>query len=751
MKRTVIYLACVIGLAVTGARNVRGAEDISVLMQKAIFAEETEGDLDAAIKLYRVLLEQAKNQQNVAATAQYRLAICLHRKGQPDEAVTMLKRLLADYGGPPDLQRRAKERLREWGAPPESLTVREVWPSAIDTSGAVSRDGRFLCFTDWGTGDLAIRDLATGENRRLTDKGPWIKSDAFAMSALFSPDGSQIASWWLIAEGLEEIRLIDISGKAPPRVLLRRQTISTRMTDWSPDGSCLVAMEWKRGDDYPNPGAEPRPGRPVLIDLRTGEVKALANGTSVLEGRVWPRFSPDGRYLVYDRAIPSDGGHRDIFLYDLRAGAERVLIRHSAEDAFLGWIPDSRTFLFKSGRSGSMDLWRATLDEAGLANEPELMRDNIGDIEPMGITTQGRLFYATVSHTSDIYSAELDFETGKLVREPARLTREVIGDNRNPVWSPDGNRLVFVAMQTPRELGVFERYTKTIARFPLKEPVGAMLVQVSWTGDSRQVGIRGLDTQGRYGLFLLDLATGAFRMLAQDGLGAMRGLNAWPQPLVAAPEDGSNVFYFRSREREAWLVRQDTQTGEQVAKAIPLVDGLEEYASAPPQCLDVKKSSVVMRWKSREGRLFAKLHELGGGVYDLTSSDAFITSSRSPNGERIVTLTRQSESTQLLRAHDVSVRPPKELFTLPIQGAAALAGWIPDSRKALLLRPEGGDRSNRQALWTVSAPEGKLQRTELAMRGLSEVALNPDGREVAIQAGDSNRSTVWSMGPFTGP
>ena len=35
--------------------------------------------------------------------------------------------------------------------------------------GAVSLDGRYLSFTDWSTGDLAVKDLESGQRRQLTD------------------------------------------------------------------------------------------------------------------------------------------------------------------------------------------------------------------------------------------------------------------------------------------------------------------------------------------------------------------------------------------------------------------------------------------------------------------------------------------------------------------------------------------------------------------------------------------------------
>ncbi len=46
-------------------------------------------------------------------------------------------------------------------AEPKTYKVAEL----MDLFGAVSPDGRFLTYTDWRTGDLAVRDLKTGEDR----------------------------------------------------------------------------------------------------------------------------------------------------------------------------------------------------------------------------------------------------------------------------------------------------------------------------------------------------------------------------------------------------------------------------------------------------------------------------------------------------------------------------------------------------------------------------------------------------------
>ncbi len=48
--------------------------------------------------------------------------------------------------------------------------------SVADLTGSVSPDGRHYAFTDWRTGNLVVKDLKMGEERRLTDKDSWDES-----------------------------------------------------------------------------------------------------------------------------------------------------------------------------------------------------------------------------------------------------------------------------------------------------------------------------------------------------------------------------------------------------------------------------------------------------------------------------------------------------------------------------------------------------------------------------------------------
>jgi hypothetical protein len=83
--------------------------------------------------------------------------------------------------------------------------------------GAISPDARFLTYTDWSTGDLAVRDLETGVTRGLTEKGTWdIVGFAQALQAI-SPDGRYVAYGWQAMSSCD-LRIVDLEG-SEPRIL----------------------------------------------------------------------------------------------------------------------------------------------------------------------------------------------------------------------------------------------------------------------------------------------------------------------------------------------------------------------------------------------------------------------------------------------------------------------------------------------------------------------------------------------------
>jgi tetratricopeptide (TPR) repeat protein len=178
---TVLALALVVGVLAAGHGAPRliqqSAEE---LYQAALLKKEAEGDLSGAIKLFQDIIAKFPAKRDVAAKAQLQIGVCYEKMGTK-EAEKAFQKVIENYPEQSDAVREAKEKLSlllraqalvKTGD--SEFKLRQVWAGPlVDIMGAVSPDGRYLSFVDWISGDLAIRDLNSGTNRRLTNKGSW--------------------------------------------------------------------------------------------------------------------------------------------------------------------------------------------------------------------------------------------------------------------------------------------------------------------------------------------------------------------------------------------------------------------------------------------------------------------------------------------------------------------------------------------------------------------------------------------------
>jgi hypothetical protein len=93
MMKFAIATLLAFGLAAIPAAAQSAAE----LLQKGIFAQETSGDLDSAIQIYRQIVNGAFSQREIVAQAQYRLGQTLLKKGDAAGAAEEFKKLARDF------------------------------------------------------------------------------------------------------------------------------------------------------------------------------------------------------------------------------------------------------------------------------------------------------------------------------------------------------------------------------------------------------------------------------------------------------------------------------------------------------------------------------------------------------------------------------------------------------------------------------------------------------------------------------
>ena len=148
------------------------SDPAKVMMEAAKKKEVVDGDINGAIQEYKAIVAKFPNQRAVVADALIRMAEGYEKLGD-FVSKKIYEQVLRDYADQKDAAAVARARLG--GAARGSnagMITRQIWAEPpADILGTISPDGRYLSFVDWETGDLALHDMSTGKNRRLTTKG----------------------------------------------------------------------------------------------------------------------------------------------------------------------------------------------------------------------------------------------------------------------------------------------------------------------------------------------------------------------------------------------------------------------------------------------------------------------------------------------------------------------------------------------------------------------------------------------------
>jgi ankyrin repeat protein len=100
--------------------------DLTGLLQKGLFEEEANRNLDAAISNYQSLANAFDKDRQVAATAIFRLGECYRKLGRTNEAVAQYQRIVRDFGDQQTLVTLSQQNLAGLGAPPNSMEARQA-------------------------------------------------------------------------------------------------------------------------------------------------------------------------------------------------------------------------------------------------------------------------------------------------------------------------------------------------------------------------------------------------------------------------------------------------------------------------------------------------------------------------------------------------------------------------------------------------------------------------------------------------
>ena len=446
MTRASRFLAIlVLGLLVAMAgAHAQANDQAGVMLQAAIQTEMVDGNLRKAIELYKEILARFGSERPIAAEALFHLGQSYEKLGEPD-ARAAYGRVLRDYADQAQPVATARARLAalevEPMPPSPTMTVRELMRSGErqpndvqDIPGdlfAVSDNGQMFFYTDWTTGDLAMKNIATGEVRSFygTD---WENAIEFFEDPVLSPDDKKVAYMRYGNRTGETTRIEVDSVEAGNRQTVHdfNDVVNAFTYDWSPDGEHILLSS--QADD-----------RSVFLATLSLKDKTLQRLVTLDWQK--PRraqYSPDGRFIAYDS---TKGGDRKIYLISADGAQERVLVDSPGQDDSPLWTRDGRFLLFRSNRSGAWGLYALGMQNGQPAGQEIIIKSNLGAATSLrGVTTKGQLFVHEMVGGRDIAITER-------VNKPVKtahvriLPKVQTTENKGPAFAPDGKRLAYLA------------------------------------------------------------------------------------------------------------------------------------------------------------------------------------------------------------------------------------------------------------------------------------------------------------------
>lgn len=465
-------------------------------------------------------------------------------------------------------------------------------------------------------------------------------------------------------------------------------------------------------------------------------VGRMAQLTSLAGVEDAPSWSPDGRAVVY----ASDAADNlDLYIQDVDGGMARRLTASQADDALPAWSPDGTRVAFVSARARR---------EQRLRMHPDL--GSWTSFFPGG--------------NGDIWVMPADGGEARMIAE----------DGYFPVWSPDGESLLFQAERDGRwEFRIVAANGSGDGRvLPLGEFSASLVrTQPAWSPDGEWIAfVGGLGDD--LSLYVVPSGGGTPRELVRptaltpawsaDGqwlyFSSTRGgaMNLWrarfdrgslasePQRLTTGRGEhlyarvspsGKQVAY-NSLRRSMNIWRLDLAGGG--IRAAFRESALQDYARPSPDGRHIAFAS------NRRGDQHIWILERGNGALTRVSEFPATRSAWTPDGDRLLYLLPDS-----VRAYDLEQRRTRSLYEGPVFSFGGVS-VTPDGTEAIFgLRPGGmGSAVQRVRLDLAS---GRTEPLSLPAVGpVFDPALSPDGDKLAvyIQVGSRGRA-IWTI-PLTG-
>lgn len=419
----VVFLIAILGALVSISGIARQAEDPGVLLRAAMEKEEVDGNLQAAIDLYKQIVAKHGDSRAIAAKAQLHIGLCYEKLGL-EEALKAFQKVVENYPDQTEAVNLAKEKLSVIfrAQAPVEKSDREFKITKVHTEkargGFFSPDGKKLVLIDQkeNTLNLWLRDIASGREVRILST-PGDLHDCF-----WSPDSRWIA--YLTGIG---VNIISAEG-GQPKTIIEVDPKAQKAGDyvwpmgWTSDGKKLIVQDTTKGlFAVPASGGE------------WEEIFRFQDPKKAKEQDEAMILSPDGRFIAYQS---TQGGNQDIYVMPVRGGEPVRITDDPARDNGPLWSYDGQWLAFDSTRTGRSETWVIRITPDGRPGSQPIQATRGGG---GGVWTQdGKIAYSTTKRAVHVFVAN-DDGSGEV-----QLTK-FNNSNVEPRWSPDAKNLAFVA------------------------------------------------------------------------------------------------------------------------------------------------------------------------------------------------------------------------------------------------------------------------------------------------------------------